>query len=260
MKTNYFKHLLTTVALMAAVSAKAEVYSGTCGKELTWTMNTMTGLLLITGTGEMYNYPRNNLSSVPWFGYRNYIRHLVIAEGVTSIGHSAFSYCTNLNPITIPETMTSIGDYTFYDCTGLESVNIPKSVISIGICAFENCYGLTTIIFPSNMTSISDYMCIGCTGLTDIYIPENVTTIGHNAFGNCNGLTSISIPSSVTNIGYYAFSGCDNIRVVNVLGAIPPTMEDTNAFNNSTSDIILHFWHKRKLSCKSRRKCVIIIV
>ena len=51
---------------------------------------------------------------------------------VTSIGESAFQYCSGLTSVTIPNSVTSIGDYAFLGCSGLTSVTIPNSVTSIG--------------------------------------------------------------------------------------------------------------------------------
>ncbi|MBQ8197474.1 MAG: leucine-rich repeat domain-containing protein [Clostridia bacterium] len=45
-----------------------------------------------------------------------------IPNGVTSIGDSAFSYCTSLTSIEIPNDVTYIGDYAFLHCTSLTSI------------------------------------------------------------------------------------------------------------------------------------------
>ena len=52
--------------------------------------------------------------------------------------------------IEIPTTLggfsvTSIGDSAFYYCTDVTSINIPSSVTSIGSLAFYNCSNLATI-------------------------------------------------------------------------------------------------------------------
>jgi len=73
---------------------------------------------------------------------------------VTSIGESAFSYCSGLTSITIPNSVTSIGDYAFSYCSGLTSVTIPNSVTSIGDYAFSDCSGLTSVTIPNSVTSI----------------------------------------------------------------------------------------------------------
>ena len=65
---------------------------------------------------------------------------------VTSIGESAFSWCSGLKNIEIPSSVTSIGDKAFFVCDGLigtyriccgwRSIKIPSSVTSIGNEAF----------------------------------------------------------------------------------------------------------------------------
>ena len=66
---------------------------------------------------------------------------------VTSIGDSAFAYCSGLTSITIPDSVTSIGYRAFYWCSSLTSVTIPDSVTSIGEKAFSDCSNLTDIYF-----------------------------------------------------------------------------------------------------------------
>ena len=114
-----------------------------------------------------------------------------IPEEVTSIGASAFSYCSNLTSVNIPEGVTSIGEYAFYNCNGLE----PKLLIyDKGI----KCYGW-----------IGDKK-----KCTDVVIPEGVTSVGASAFSYCSNLTSVIIPESVTSIGSYAFRQCYSLDVV----------------------------------------------
>lgn len=47
---------------------------------------------------------------------------VTIPEGVTSIGESAFRYCSGLTSLTIPSSVTSIGYGAFYGCRGLTSL------------------------------------------------------------------------------------------------------------------------------------------
>ena len=65
---------------------------------------------------------------------------------VTSIGGSAFAYCSGLTSVTIPNSVTSIGQSAFSNCSGLTSVTIPNSVTLIDYRAFYGCNGLTSIV------------------------------------------------------------------------------------------------------------------
>ena len=97
--------------------------SGTCGDNLTWTLDNDT--LTISGTGDMTNFSYGN---PPWKGYRSSITTVIINSGVTSIGSSACHMFTHLTSITIPNSVTSIGEDAFYGCANLKDVYISDIV------------------------------------------------------------------------------------------------------------------------------------
>ena len=159
------------------------------------------------------NYPVTSIGDSAFF-YCSSLTSIEIPSSVTSIGDYAFYYCSSLTNIEIPSGITSIGDYAFYDCGSLTSIEIPSSVTSIGYSAFYGCGSLTSIEIPSSVTSIGDSAFYDCSSLTSIEIPSSVTSIGDYAFSYCSSLTSIEIPSSVTSIGSYAFYGCSSLTNV----------------------------------------------
>ena len=189
--------------------------SGMCGDNVSWTFDSATSALTISGTGAMANYL--TAFSAPWHSLKNVILSLSIADGVTGIGNFAFYGCTGLTDVTIPDSMTYIGNSVFRGCTGLTSVTIPNSVTTIGDSAFYGCSGLTSVTIPNGVTSISDSAFYGCSGLTSVTIPDNVTSIASAAFSGCTGLTSITIPNSVTSIGYLAFKDCSCLTDASIL-------------------------------------------
>ena len=153
MKKRIFSFVLAVLMIASFLPATALaadiVDSGTCGAKgsnLTWTLDSE-GVLTISGSGDMRGYDPS-VFGAPWDGRR--IKSAVIAEGVTSIGDSAFSYCTSLTSVTIPDSVTSIGEQAFYDCTSLTSVTIPDSVTSIGGWAFEDCTSLTDVYYAGS--------------------------------------------------------------------------------------------------------------
>ena len=102
--------LLFLICILSALSINATVYSGSCGTNVKYSLDTSTGLLSITGTGAMTNY---SSSSAPWYSKSDYIKSVEIADGVTSIGNYAFYYCNSLTSVTIPNGVTSIGNSAF---------------------------------------------------------------------------------------------------------------------------------------------------
>ena len=184
-------------------STYAAIIDGTCGTNLTWTLNTKDSTLTISGTGSMTNYS----STAPWYDYRyrSYIKYVTIEDGVTSIGENAFRFA-DWKSVTLGNNVT-ITVMAFEDCSSLTSITIPNSVTSIGRAAFSNCSKLTSITIPNSVTSIGDEAFDECSSLTSITIPNSVTSIGYRAFKDCSSLTSITIPNSVTRIGGGAFVG-----------------------------------------------------
>ena len=148
------------------------------------------------------------------------VTNLVIPEGVTSIGSSAFSNCSSLTSITIPNSVTSIGYSAFEGCSSLTSITIPNSVTSIGGSAFSYCKSLTSITIPNSVTSIGNYAFFSCSSLSSITIPNSVTSIGGSAFSYCSSLSSISIPNSVTSIGYEAFYHCSSLTSITIPNSV----------------------------------------
>lgn len=56
--------LLLTMA--PTVAFAAETITGSCGEDLTWSLDNTTGTLTISGTGSMPNYDPSNQRYQPW--------------------------------------------------------------------------------------------------------------------------------------------------------------------------------------------------
>ena len=126
----------------SAEDASAVTWTKTESDGLTWTLYE-DGTLNISGTGEMRGYNAYSIKS-PACDNSN-IKNVVIEDGITSIGSSAFYSCYSLTDITIPNGVTSIEDSTFRYCSNLTSITIPDSVTSIGSSVFDDCFFLETI-------------------------------------------------------------------------------------------------------------------
>ena len=152
---------------------------------------------------------------------------IVIPEGVTRIGNSAFYNCTSLTSITIPASVTNIEIFAFMYCP-IENATLPSTAIThiknsnlktvviigeaaIGSNAFSDCASLTNVTISDGINGIGNSAFSNCTSLTSITIPDSVTTIGAFAFSSCTNLSDILIPDNVKSIGDGAFDGCNKI-------------------------------------------------
>ena len=223
-KKFYFFAVMTALFLLAPTTLWAE-QSGTCGDNVTWSVNDE-GVLTIEGKGAMTDYncwesPFEALSPAP---------QIVVIKGeVTTIGKYAFYYCTGLQSADISGSVTSIGQYAFSECVGLEEVTISSPVKSIGSHAFEKCSELTSITLPSSVTSIGDYAFSSCSGLTRIEsLAENPPVCdGDNVFNKINNETcELAVPEKSIN----AYKTADGWKeFTKIVTGISRVSKDNNA-------------------------------
>ena len=169
---------------------------------------------------------------------------VVIPDGVTCIGPSAFSWCSRLSSVTIPDSVTTIGDHAFHGCAVYDGVTIPSGVRSIGSYAYCQCHGLECVMIPDGVTTIERNAFSFCSGLKSVTIPDSVTSIGQEAFMYCDGLKSVVIPDSVTSIGKRAFADCSSLESVR----LPRRLEgklDSSVFDECSEDIVITYYGRR---------------
>lgn len=103
---------------------------------------------------------------------------VIIPDGVTEIGRSAFNDDKKLRRVLLPEGLEKIGEFAFASCEALESINIPASVKQIDFFAFTGCKNLV-IRFEGDINDVD---------------------IGIGAFDK--GPTVMDIQGSVRRVGY----------------------------------------------------------
>ena len=250
---------LIMVFLMVPATVVTAHAAGTCGDNLTWTMDDE-GTLTISGTGNMYDYEYEE--GAPWMGEE--LERVIIKSGVTSIGAFAFSGCPSLYAAELADSITEIGVQAFYQADNLwevdfpknlvkidewafsgthlvnvalpvglreigaqafsysavKSVTIPNSVTTLGDNVFQGCRELTAVTIPDSITRLRGTFYF-CEALTDITLADTLTEIGEFTFTSCSALESISIPSGVNSIGRHAFTACTALQDIHFCGDAP---------------------------------------
>lgn len=240
--------------------------SGECGKNLNYTFNTYTGDLHIFGTGDMDNYDSASALEgffwAPWFRERNYVKNVVIENGVTSIGSCAFDGCQNMTGIVIPGSVKKIGWSAFEGCKRLENLELPDGLETIDSTAFMGCSGIKSISIPETLTNLDPDCFYGIPYLETITVdsenpryssdefgvlfnkdktvleyypegntrisytvPDGVTEIGYSAFRS-SLIAEVILPESLKEIGWNAFESCPNLKEI----IIPDGVEEIGGY------------------------------
>lgn len=268
MKLKSFTLLL--ILMISLGTLHAEIHSGTCGANLTWSLNVEDSTLTISGMGEM--------TSSPWHAYpysSSEFKLVLIEDGVTGVKSFAFDTCANLISASISSSVVNIGYGAFAGCKKMTHIVVHESnpnyaafegvlysknlktliqypagkknehyivdshVEHIGKYAFENSNYLYSIELPVNLLEIQDYAFLNCNHLTEVIMPNGIGKIGRLAFGRCSNLESVIISESVWSIGDWAFESCTGLTSLTCEATTPPTLGN-NVFSYIDKSISLY--------------------
>ncbi|MBR4241006.1 MAG: leucine-rich repeat domain-containing protein, partial [Eubacterium sp.] len=221
----------TLFALPFSASAAEE---GNCGANVRYSLNTATGELNIFGTGAMADY---DWEESP-FAHRTDIKHIVIQEGITSIGKTAFMD-VKAKSVEIPKSVAKIGEGAFWSCSSLTEIKYFSTAedwekVDIlsdndldgdymyfflrGRCGETVDYlldlqtGELTISGRGDMYNYGEFEnrspFFNSEEITSVVIKSGVSTVGNYAFNDISTLESVVILNTVTSIGELAFEYC----------------------------------------------------
>ncbi len=178
--------------------------------------------------------------------YGNYVKKIVIEEGIKEISFFTFLTCRQLEEFYIPDSVNSIHfdwctskfiikcsadsyakEYAkkngyIYD-TGNnketegweiigDTLHIYNDKGMAGFCegSYE-CAGITNVIVYDGVTYIASNVFEKYETITSVTVPESVDSIGDRAFAGCTSLTDINMPKNVTYMGERIFSSCSSL-------------------------------------------------
>lgn len=209
------------------------------------------------------------VTDIGQFAFKNYIfndycpmknvSHLVISEGVVSVGQNAFDNSPDLEVVDFPSSLEVIPYCMFNDCNKLREVHIPDDsrISNIESFAFARCTSLESFTIPSEVSEIGEGPWRGCTSLQKLSIQEDnynfiidegvlykgwqgdlvqypagkrdndyqilfgIKTICNSAFYGNPFIERVSIPASVDSISHIAFFDCKSLNQVTFNNVIP---------------------------------------
>ena len=166
--------------------------------------------------------------------YNNKEYKVVKVEGYAFCGH-------NITSITIPNSVTSIGDTAFRYCTALQAITISKDINILK--AFRHCPMLTNIQYTDGIDSLTriDKYTFLVAQFPVCVIPDNVVSIGYGAFTKSKNLHTITIPVSVKSIDAYVFYSCTSLSTIIYEGTVEQWLQITKdeKWNKGTNTIVV---------------------
>ena len=157
------------------------------------------------------------------------IESLILPEGLTTIGDSAFDWC-KLTSISFPSTLTTVGARAFVNRNPNMTLHMSED---------NQVYSCNdNIIYNKNKTEL---VYVATQGKTDVTIPDTVTTIRQNAFMQCT-VKNVFIPESVKSIEAHAFdsSSLQNIYYAGTQEEWDKISVDSTG-NNKLSSAAMHY-------------------
>lgn len=232
-KTKKIALIIAVLMLMAVCFAfgasavdSSKIYAeGQCGENATYTFDSATGELVISGTGAIKEKA---------FYKCDEIKSVIIGDGITEIGEYAFWLC-DFASVDIPDSVEKICDSAFGNCDNLETIKIGKNVREIASLSFIECEKLLEFIVDEENSCYynDEYGALydninnilvqypAANPATSYEVAEGIVKIDDGAFALALNLAEIKLPSSLKVIGDYAFEYVCRIKEI----AIPDSVE-----------------------------------
>ena len=169
------------------------------------------------------------------FYFNSTIQSIVIPEGVTDVGYSAFFFA-KVKHFTLPDSLTYvdtfafsqgysnkytlnkipsriewIGDSAFNYCQ-IETIDLPETLTHLGEKAFMGS-SVESVTLPGSITEYGDCVFLDCENLSYVELPGNMKELPMGIFWNCTSLKRIQLPSGLEKIGNGSFYGSGLNRI-----------------------------------------------
>ena len=211
----------------------------TCGLKSVYSFDEATGTLTVSGAGSIdsiTNYYGGGSRNQPWRALRDKIKHIVIGDGITSVGKYAFCELKNVETVEIPNSESfEILNAAFEKCHSLKSLYRRGEEPIVGTLDLRNVHELPSWSFAYT------YL------IANVVISPNVESIGTSVFEEnitLNLKNVYGVPGSYAqeyakenNLNFFDVSAADPEDII----CIPPETtleeEETKAPESEKTDI-----------------------
>lgn len=191
--------LLVWLSMATFMGAQAqEIVASGSGENTSWELND-NGVLTINGSGEM-----DEEQAYEWVEYRDYVKKVIINEGITTICYGAFENMSNLSSVSLPQSLEVGEEAAFSGCTSLPIIDNARYADTYLVEVIDK--SVTSFRFKEGTKYIGAHSFLGCSSLTEISIPESVEAICAAAFVGCTSLSSVSLHKNIEHIEESAFN------------------------------------------------------
>ena len=186
--------------------------------------------------------------------YESTVRSVVIEEGVSKIGSSAFCGCSNLESVTLPNSMEEIGYDAFGHCEKLKELVLPTNLKKLGEAPFANCKFKIIVSDDNDFFKVVNEKLFSKDGKKLIYsptnseekiyaVPKGTQTICELAFAWNDQITEVILPDGVKVIKGGAFASCESLEKI----VIPATVKKIDLeFDIMDTFDAMNSWYPQK--------------
>ena len=133
--------ILCICLCVTAISAEAKTKktTGKDGKYITWNYDKDTKTLTFSGKGPISDFEMDGHGSEPeWYVWNEQTEHIVVEEGITSVGGWCFQDFWKVKSVSLPESLQEIGENAFYDNKELTICNLPSNLKNIRAVSYTH--------------------------------------------------------------------------------------------------------------------------
>ncbi|MBR3967416.1 MAG: leucine-rich repeat protein [Clostridia bacterium] len=154
-----------------------------CGDRAVYDFDEATGTLTIYGSGsipDIQNFFGGGSKNQWWRGIRNEVKHIVIADGIKSIGKYAFCELRNVETIRLPDRDDLVvWNCAFQSCENVRSITRGDKEAILGTADLSGISKITSWSFAYN------YL------IANVILSETLTEVGSTAFEDCINLQNV---------------------------------------------------------------------